>query len=132
MIVLKFIIPKKICDKIDSALHTTIIPLPNSIKCAIQINEDDLYCYNKKTKLNKSSQENANIDLYGVGHFIQWFLVGWLSDISCQKVLILSILWEVCEYLLGKYGFKYNARITDVFVNMSGLMLGKYAQNIKI
>jgi len=132
-----FLIPNNTYYQIQNIMHTRIIKLPNFIKCFIQINKKEYYCYNEISKNNIDSQENSDIDLFTLGHFIMWFFIGYFSSkkVTYKKVLFISLLWEFLEIIGNRLNIPTNARITDVFINLSGFYLGrqykKYIKNKK-
>ncbi|MGB0827264.1 MAG: hypothetical protein ACPGTT_05235 [Candidatus Poseidoniaceae archaeon] len=66
------------------------------------------------------------LNLWSVGHFCQWFLVGRLLNLSWTLFLILSIGWELLELILP-YEFAnetWDNKISDIVVNCCGFYLG--------
>lgn len=68
----------------------------------------------------------ALLNIWSLGHFVQWFLVGRFTRINWAIFLILSIGWEFVELLLP-YDFAietWDNKISDVIVNCCGFYLG--------
>ena len=66
------------------------------------------------------------LNLWSVGHFLQWFVVGRWLKISWSLFLILSIGWEMLELALP-YEFAnetWDNKISDIVVNCCGFYLG--------
>jgi hypothetical protein len=119
-IIIHYIFP----GKLEDIMNTTIIPIPEKIKCFVQLNNDDRYCYNDLAVKNEFSQYNANVDLWTIGHIFFWGLTGYICEFQPKFIFILSILWELFEIILGKLNLPFAGRITDVFMNMIGYLIG--------
>lgn len=68
----------------------------------------------------------AILNIYSVGHFIQWTLIGRYVFKNWYAFFILSIGWEFLELILP-YEFAietYGNKISDVIVNCLGFYLG--------
>jgi len=68
------------------------------------------------------------LNLWSVGHFCQWFLVGRFLNLSLTLFLILSIGWELLELILP-YEFAnetWDNKISDIEVNCCGFYLGNF------
>ena len=66
------------------------------------------------------------LNLWSVGHFLQWFIVGRWLKLSWSIFLILSIGWEMLELALP-YEFAnetWDNKISDIVVNCCGFHLG--------
>lgn len=66
------------------------------------------------------------LNLWSVGHFLQWFAVGRWLKLSWSLFLILSIGWEMLELVLP-YEFAnetWDNKLSDVAVNCCGFHLG--------
>lgn len=66
------------------------------------------------------------LNLWSIGHFVQWFAVGRFLMISWQFFLLLSIGWELVELILP-YEFakeSWDNKISDVIVNCCGFYFG--------
>ena len=66
------------------------------------------------------------LNLWSVGHFLQWFAVGRCLKLSWSLFLILSIGWEMLELALP-YEFAnetWDNKLSDVAVNCCGFHLG--------
>ena len=69
----------------------------------------------------------ALLNLWSLGHFIQWSFVGRFILKNWFIFLVLSIGWEVLELYLP-YEFAketWENKISDIFVNILGFWLGK-------
>jgi glycopeptide antibiotics resistance protein len=69
----------------------------------------------------------ALLNLWSLGHFIQWSFVGRFLLKNWYLFLVLSIGWEVLELYLP-YEFAketWENKISDIFVNILGFWLGK-------
>tara|TARA_B100000003_G_scaffold124741_1_gene111780 strand:- start:115 stop:357 length:243 start_codon:yes stop_codon:yes gene_type:complete len=69
----------------------------------------------------------ALLNLWSLGHFIQWSFVGRFLLKNWYIFLVLSIGWEVLELYLP-YEFAketWENKISDIFVNILGFWLGK-------
>ena len=69
----------------------------------------------------------ALLNLWSLGHFAQWGIIGYVLKIGWVPFLVLSIGWEVLELYLH-YEFaseEWSNKISDVFVNCSGFWLGR-------
>ena len=69
----------------------------------------------------------AMLNLWSLGHFIQWSFVGRFILKNWFIFLVLSIGWEVLELYLP-YEFAketWENKISDIFVNILGFWLGK-------
>ena len=69
----------------------------------------------------------AMLNLWSLGHFIQWSFVGRFLLKNWYIFLVLSIGWEVLELYLP-YEFAketWENKISDIFVNILGFWLGK-------
>ena len=67
------------------------------------------------------------LNLWSLGHFIQWSFVGRFLLKNWFIFLVLSIGWEVLELYLP-YEFAketWENKISDIFVNILGFWLGK-------
>ena len=67
------------------------------------------------------------LNLWSLGHFIQWSFVGRFLLKNWYIFLVLSIGWEVLELYLP-YEFAketWENKISDIFVNILGFWLGK-------
>ena len=67
------------------------------------------------------------LNLWSLGHFIQWSFVGRFLLKNWYLFLVLSIGWEVLELYLP-YEFAketWENKISDIFVNILGFWLGK-------
>ncbi|MEC7228440.1 MAG: hypothetical protein VXV95_00110 [Candidatus Thermoplasmatota archaeon] len=68
----------------------------------------------------------ALLNLWSVGHFVQWFVVGRIFSMSWHVFFILSIGWEFIELSLP-YEFAeepLSNKISDVIINTCGFYLG--------
>ena len=66
------------------------------------------------------------LNLWSLGHFVQWSLVGRFILTNWYVFLILSIGWEFLELALP-YEFAKETidnKISDVFVNIAGFWIG--------
>ncbi len=71
------------------------------------------------------------LNLWSLGHFIQWFFIGRFIFRNWYLFLIFSIGWEVLELFLP-YEFakeSWDNKISDVFVNLFGFYLGSSFSN---
>tara|TARA_B100000795_G_C22430907_1_gene298144 strand:- start:113 stop:406 length:294 start_codon:yes stop_codon:yes gene_type:complete len=69
----------------------------------------------------------ALLNLWSLGHFLQWALIGRFFSIGWPLFFVLSIGWEGLELLLP-YEFtseEWSNKISDVFVNAAGFYLGR-------
>ena len=69
----------------------------------------------------------ALFNMWSLGHFAQWGIVGYVSKIGWISFFVLSIGWEVLELYLP-YEFaseEWSNKISDVFVNCGGFWLGR-------
>ena len=69
----------------------------------------------------------ALLNLWSLGHFIQWSFIGRFFLKNWYIFLVLSIGWEVLELYLP-YEFAketWENKISDIFVNILGFWLGK-------
>ncbi|MGA0379466.1 MAG: hypothetical protein ACO3NJ_01520 [Candidatus Poseidoniaceae archaeon] len=68
----------------------------------------------------------AMLNLWSVGHLIQWSVIGRFFLKNWYIFLLLSIGWEVLELYLP-YEFakeSWDNKISDVFVNIAGFWIG--------
>ncbi len=68
----------------------------------------------------------AMLNLWSVGHLLQWSVIGRFFLKNWYIFLILSIGWEVLELYLP-YEFakeSWDNKISDVFVNVAGFWIG--------
>ena len=68
------------------------------------------------------------LNLYSIGHFLQWFLIGHFLLNNWYIFFILSIGWELLEIILP-YKFAaetYDNKILDIIINYLGFYLGNY------
>jgi len=66
------------------------------------------------------------LNIWSVGHFCQWFVVGRFVITNWYLFLILSIGWELLELVLP-YEFAketWDNKIADIIVNCCGFYLG--------
>ncbi len=77
--------------------------------------------------LNLAGITMALLNIWSLGHFVQWGIVGYVLKIGWGSFLALSIGWEVLELYLP-YEFaseEWSNKISDVFVNCGGFWLGR-------
>jgi len=68
----------------------------------------------------------AMLNLWSVGHLLQWTVIGRFFLKNWYIFLLLSIGWEVLELYLP-YEFakeSWDNKISDVFVNIAGFWIG--------
>lgn len=68
----------------------------------------------------------AILNLWSLGHFVQWSIIGRFFLKNWYVFLFLSIGWELLELVLP-YEFAketWDNKISDVFVNIAGFWLG--------
>ncbi|MGA0331948.1 MAG: hypothetical protein ACO3MI_06245 [Candidatus Poseidoniaceae archaeon] len=68
----------------------------------------------------------AMLNLWSVGHLLQWSVIGRFFLKNWYIFLLLSIGWEVLELYLP-YEFakeSWDNKISDVFVNIAGFWIG--------
>jgi hypothetical protein len=68
------------------------------------------------------------LNLYSLGHLIQWFIIGRFFLKSWVIFFALSIGWELLELVLP-YEFAvetYLNKFTDIIVNSVGFYVGNY------
>ena len=67
------------------------------------------------------------LNLWSLGHFLQWSFLGRFFLKNWYIFLVLSIGWEVLELYLPYEFAKENweNKISDIFVNILGFWLGK-------
>ncbi len=58
-------------------------------------------------------------DIWSVGHFVIYLMAGMMFPDEPRMIISLSVLCEIFELLIGCRG-----RLSDVFVNLSGYMVG--------
>mgnify|MGYP001236646684 FL=1 len=85
---------------------------------------------------------NKNIDIMSLSHFLIYFILGIFIKNNYKLVILLSILWEITEYIITNNDYtkelllkywpipqrlwdeqKYN-RIYDLIFNMMGYYIG--------
>jgi hypothetical protein len=69
----------------------------------------------------------AILNLWSLGHFVQWTLVGRFIPMGWGLFFVLSIGWEVLELYLP-YEFaseQWSNKISDVIVNCAGFAIGR-------
>ena len=69
----------------------------------------------------------ALLNMWSLGHFVQWGIVGYVLKMGWGSFLALSIGWEILELYLP-YEFaseEWSNKISDVFVNCGGFWLGR-------
>lgn len=127
LLYLQNLLPSNIKSTISKVGHTPIIKLPTELKCLVQLNQSEYYCYNDAAKQHRESQENCDIDFYTLGHFIIFGLIGYYSTaaVTYTKILFISIVWELVESAGNFIGFSTNARIYDVLFNLLGFFIGR-------
>ena len=67
-------------------------------------------------------------NIYSIGHFLQWFIVGRFILSNWLIFLLLSIGWELLEFYLP-FEFaveKLENKFTDIIINCVGFYLGNY------
>lgn len=99
------------------------------------------------TKLNI-----GDLDGWSISHFTFFFILGYLYPQKIKLTVFLGILWEIFEYLYDNYkptfldGFghcvttdpkKKNViwwygKISDIFVNYSGFVIGSYLKTNRL
>jgi len=68
----------------------------------------------------------AILNLWSLGHFVQWSMIGRFFLKNWYVFLFLSIGWELLELVLP-YEFAketWDNKVSDVFVNVAGFWLG--------
>ena len=68
----------------------------------------------------------ALLNLWSLGHFVQWSIVGRFLLTNWYAFMLLSIGWEVLELYLP-YEFAketWDNKISDVVVNIAGFWIG--------
>ena len=71
-------------------------------------------------------------NIYSIGHFLQWFIVGRFILSNWLIFLLLSIGWELLEFYLP-FEFaveKLENKFTDIIINCVGFYLGNYLKKI--
>ncbi len=66
------------------------------------------------------------LNLWSLGHFVQWSIIGRFVLTSWTLFLVLSIGWEIVELYLP-YEFAKETldnKISDIFVNVAGFWIG--------
>ena len=69
----------------------------------------------------------AILNLWSLGHFVQWSIIGRFFLKNWYVFLFLSIGWELLELVLP-YEFAketWDNKVSDVFVNIAGFWVGK-------
>ncbi|MEE3134931.1 MAG: hypothetical protein VX277_03865 [Candidatus Thermoplasmatota archaeon] len=69
-----------------------------------------------------------SLNLWSLGHFLQWTLVGRFLLKNWYVFFILSIGWELIELILP-YEFaieSWNNKISDILVNCIGFYIGVF------
>ena len=66
------------------------------------------------------------INLYSLGHLLQWFIIGRYLIKSWALFFLLSLGWEVIElYLPFEFAKEdINNKLADIFVNYVGFYIG--------
>lgn len=109
---------------VDAWLHTPLIRLPHSWKCATDINCKVRGCNAPQALDDFDTQRNADIDIYTVCHVLLWFGVAILDPrIQLWHVIAFSLAWELVEAGAGCVGFRMHARVTDILANLLGYVL---------
>ena len=70
------------------------------------------------------------LNLWSLGHFIQWFGIGFFTKIGWPLFLVLSIGWEILEIFLP-YEFTeevWENKISDIVVNTLGFQIARWCQ----
>ena len=71
------------------------------------------------------------LNLWSIGHFLQWFIIGRYVLKSWYIFLLLSIGWELFELILP-YDFArevWQNKVSDIMVNCCGYYLGVAINN---
>lgn len=66
------------------------------------------------------------LNLWSLGHFVQWSIIGRFVLSNWTLFLVLSIGWEIAELYLP-YEFAKETldnKISDIFVNVAGFWIG--------
>jgi len=129
ILVAKYMLPQNIKYDIDKLMHVKIIKLPKFVKCFIQLNKNEKYCFNDQAKQSWESQENADVDFYTIGHIIMWAIIGYKCNMTYKKVFLLSLVWEIIEGIMGYYNLPFHGRTTDIIFNMVGFSIGQQLRN---
>jgi len=71
------------------------------------------------------------INIFSIGHFFQWLLIGYFLLSNWSAFFILSLAWEILELFLPfKFAIESNLnKLSDVFFNCMGFYLGNYFKN---
>ena len=66
------------------------------------------------------------INLYSIGHLLQWFIIGRYLIKSWALFFFLSLGWEVIElYLPFEFAKEHiNNKLADIFINCVGFYIG--------
>ncbi|RAH15638.1 MAG: hypothetical protein CMB56_002135 [Methanobacteriota archaeon] len=75
----------------------------------------------------------AILNIWSIGHFLQWFVVARYVFRNWYLFLLLSLGWEIVELFLP-YEFAketFENKISDILVNFLGYFLGNYLWEIK-
>ena len=75
----------------------------------------------------------AILNIWSIGHFLQWFVVARYVFRNWYLFLLLSLGWEIIELFLP-YEFAketFENKISDILVNFLGYFLGNYLWEIK-
>ena len=89
--------------------------------------------YNKDFLTNLKKIDIINCDLWCVGHFIMYVLLGYLSPKYWMVSFILSMVWELSEKYMEKHDIQIKSNINyDITVNTLGLLFGIYLNKYNI
>lgn len=104
-----------------------------SLMCGSNLNADIL----------ETSLGVYDIDLWSVTHFVFFLFLGYLYPDHIFFIIFVGIVWEFIEYMIGlfevgstvsqfcsftnlKNGRVSYGRISDVFINLAGYLVGRY------
>ena len=94
--------------------------------------------------MNKTMNKTTTIDILSLNHFLIYFTLGLFFKNQYKLILLLSLLWEMFEYIIShidytrefliNYWFvpeKYwneplNNKIVDIIINILGYIIGNF------
>ena len=75
-----------------------------------------------------------------ISHYVVFFLAGYFYPTTFKLAMIIGIIWEICEYIIGycsknmndSLGSWWYGQYQDVIVNLLGFISGRYVNRLLI
>ena len=101
-----------------------------------------------KDPLQKIISNSAGIDMWSITHLLFYMYIGYYYPDTFEQSMTIGILWEIFEFLNGKYRFKifnnfghcagtdnnlwWYGKYSDLLMNATGFLIGKKLSNISL